>query len=192
MTHTQRPDFVFRWNGRVHLNRRERQFCRLRLLVAEVCASAVVMLDTPCSEVVWRVSPVRNRVPSHLNWTLQMSARRWFQSGDPLAAKVSWEQFLLRRWETERRCCFFFPSGTQSTASQLLMCLFVLGHQPPKFFLQSRVSKLVVVGWHARAGDGLFCKMVCWWDVLFFCDVTPSELVRGWFQHVWGMRRFCP
>jgi len=26
-----------------------------QLLTAEVCASAVVMLDTPCSEVVWRV-----------------------------------------------------------------------------------------------------------------------------------------
>jgi hypothetical protein len=37
----------------VHLNRRGRQF--RRLLAAEVCASAVVMLDTPCSEVVWRV-----------------------------------------------------------------------------------------------------------------------------------------
>jgi len=34
-------------------NRRGRQFSRL--LAAEVCASAVVMLDTPCSEVVWRV-----------------------------------------------------------------------------------------------------------------------------------------
>jgi len=30
-----------------------RQFSRLP--AAEVCASAVVMLDTPCSEVVWRV-----------------------------------------------------------------------------------------------------------------------------------------
>jgi len=30
-----------------------RQFSRL--LAAEVCASVVVMLDTPCSEVVWRV-----------------------------------------------------------------------------------------------------------------------------------------
>jgi len=30
-----------------------RQFSRL--LAAEVCESAVVMLDTPCSEVVWRV-----------------------------------------------------------------------------------------------------------------------------------------
>ena len=48
-----RADFVFRRNGRVHLNWRGRQFSRL--LAAEVCALAVVMLDTPCSEVVRRV-----------------------------------------------------------------------------------------------------------------------------------------
>jgi len=53
MAHAQKPDFVFRRNGRVHLNRRGRHFSRL--LAAEVCASAVVMLDTPCSEVVWKV-----------------------------------------------------------------------------------------------------------------------------------------
>ena len=53
MAHAQKPDFVFRRNGRVHLNRRGHQFSRL--LAAEVCASAVVMLDTPCSEIVWRV-----------------------------------------------------------------------------------------------------------------------------------------
>ena len=53
MAHTQKTDFVFRWNGPVHLNGRGRQFSQL--LAAEVCASAVVMLDTPCSEVVWRV-----------------------------------------------------------------------------------------------------------------------------------------
>ena len=40
-------------NVEVRLNRRGRQFSRL--LAAEVCASAIVMLDTPCSEVVWRV-----------------------------------------------------------------------------------------------------------------------------------------
>jgi hypothetical protein len=48
--HTRRnKNFVFRRNGRVHLNRRGRQFSRL--LAAEVCSSAVV----PCSEVVCRV-----------------------------------------------------------------------------------------------------------------------------------------
>ena len=36
--------------GRVYLNQRGRQFSRL--LAADVCASAVVMLNTPCSEVV--------------------------------------------------------------------------------------------------------------------------------------------
>jgi len=50
MAHAQKPDFVFRRNGRVHLNRRGRQFSRL--LAVEMCGSAVVMLDTPCSEVM--------------------------------------------------------------------------------------------------------------------------------------------
>ena len=36
MVHVQKPDFVFRQNGRVHLIGRGRQF--IRLLVAEVCA----------------------------------------------------------------------------------------------------------------------------------------------------------
>jgi hypothetical protein len=53
MAHAQKPNFVFRRNGRFHLNRWGRQFSRL--LAAEVCALAVVMLDKPCSEVVWRV-----------------------------------------------------------------------------------------------------------------------------------------
>ena len=50
MAHAQKPDFVFRRNGRVHLNRQGLQFSRL--MAVEVCASAVVMLDTPSSEVV--------------------------------------------------------------------------------------------------------------------------------------------
>ena len=46
MANDQKPDFAFRRNGRVHLKRPGRQFSRL--LAAEVCASAVVMQDTPC------------------------------------------------------------------------------------------------------------------------------------------------
>ena len=54
---------------------------------AEVCASVVVMLDAPCSEVVWRVlatdcirqfppfPPLRHRVPSHFNWILLILLR---------------------------------------------------------------------------------------------------------------------
>jgi len=50
IAHAPKPDFVFRENGRVHLNRRGRQLSRL--LAAEVCALAVVMtvmLNTPFS-----------------------------------------------------------------------------------------------------------------------------------------------
>ena len=50
MAHVQKPDFLLGRKGRVHLNRRGRQFSRL--LAAEVCASALVILDTPLSELV--------------------------------------------------------------------------------------------------------------------------------------------
>jgi len=46
MAHAQKPDLVFQRHGRVRLYRRGCQFSRL--LAAEVCASAVVILDRPC------------------------------------------------------------------------------------------------------------------------------------------------
>ena len=52
MAHAQKTDLFFQRNGQVHLNWRGSQFSRL--LAAEVCASAVVMvvmLDIPCSEI---------------------------------------------------------------------------------------------------------------------------------------------
>jgi hypothetical protein len=66
MAHAQKTNFVFRRKGRVHLNRRGCQFSRL--LAAEVCASAVIMLDTSSSEVVKGTcyplhSPVSPSVP---------------------------------------------------------------------------------------------------------------------------------
>jgi len=85
MAHAQKPDSVYRWNGRVHLNWRGRQFSRL--LAPEVCASAVVMLDTQCSEVVWRAlatHPIRQfPLPfpppraSPCTITFQLESRRW-------------------------------------------------------------------------------------------------------------------
>jgi len=83
MVHAKKPDIVFRRKGRVHLNRRGRQISRL--LAAEVCASAVVMLDTPCSEVVWRELATHSilqfplHFPSHASTcviTLQLESTR--------------------------------------------------------------------------------------------------------------------
>ena len=81
MAHAQKPDLVFQRKGRVHLYWRGCQFSRL--LAAEVCASAVVMLDRPCSHTVhecWLPTPfasfpftslpVLRRVPSHSVSTL--------------------------------------------------------------------------------------------------------------------------
>ena len=58
MSHAQKPHFVFPRNGQFHLNRWGRQFSRL--LAAEVCASASVMMDRPRSEVAreyWLPTP---------------------------------------------------------------------------------------------------------------------------------------
>jgi len=59
MAHAQKPDFIFRakWTSPFK-SARGRQFSLL--LAAEVCVSAVVMLDTSCSEVVWRVLDIHS------------------------------------------------------------------------------------------------------------------------------------
>ena len=86
MAHAQKPDLVFQRNGRVHLNRRGFQFSRL--LAADVCASAVVMLDRPSSDTVqdcWLPTPfvyfpftsppVRLRVPSDSERAIPLCGR---------------------------------------------------------------------------------------------------------------------
>ena len=108
MAHAQKPYFVFRRNGRVHLNRWWRQFSRL--LAAEVCAWAVVMLDTPSSEVVeeywlhtpfasfpFTSPPVRHRVPSHFNWTLPVVQQGGWAAGR-VWTREGKRQFLATVW----------------------------------------------------------------------------------------------
>ena len=65
MAHGQKPDLVFQRNGWVNLNLRG-GFSRL--LAAKACASAVVMLDTPCSEVQCKTTgyPLHSHVSSSL------------------------------------------------------------------------------------------------------------------------------
>ena len=86
MAHAQKQDFVFRRNGLAHLNRLGCQFSRL--LAAEVCESAIVILDTPCSELVWRVLATHSirQFPLHfpsraspcaITFQLDSTKRRW-------------------------------------------------------------------------------------------------------------------
>jgi len=70
MAHAQKPNLVFRGNGRVHLNRRGRQFSRL--LAAEVCASAFIV-GSNAGYTMFRDSvkgtgyPLYSRVPPSLS-----------------------------------------------------------------------------------------------------------------------------
>ena len=108
MAHAQKPDFVFRRNGRVHLNR-QCQFSRL--LAAEVWATAVVMMDTPCSEVEWRVLPTNSirQFPLHFP-TRASPCVVTFQ----LDSTYINEYLIHRRWlcavlrrNQQILCCFF-------------------------------------------------------------------------------------
>jgi len=84
MAHAQKPDFVFRRNGRVHLN-------RAGASGQSTTGSRVVRIDgSNAGYTIFRGSvkgngyplhspvspftspPVRHRVPSHFNWTIQL------------------------------------------------------------------------------------------------------------------------
>ena len=106
MTHAWKPDLVFRRNGRVRLNRQGgRQFSRL--LAAEVRASATVMLDTPRSEVVWRVLATHSirQFPLHFPsraspWAIRFQ-NALYKPGTcapsvPSSTAVEWTSF--KRW----------------------------------------------------------------------------------------------
>jgi len=99
MAHAQKPDFVFRGNGRVYLNRRGRQF--IRLPAAEVCASTVVMQYTPCSEVVWRVLATHSIRKFLLNFPSRASlCAITFQ----LESTQNKERFLCEYKQPSRQC----------------------------------------------------------------------------------------
>ena len=122
MLHAQKPDLVFQRNGRVHLYRRGCQFSRL--LAAEVCASAVVMLDRPCSHTVhycWLPTPfasfpftsppVLRRVQSDSVSTLLLSyfsfrcSFKLYSMTDRLNGQTL-ERAVIYPWRS-----FFFPPG---------------------------------------------------------------------------------
>jgi hypothetical protein len=123
MAHTQKPDFVFRLNGRVHLNWRGSQFSWL--LAAKVCASALVMPDTPRSEVVWEYwlpipfasfpftsPPARHHVPPHSECTIEHGraekSTRFYQrksQGMQLLGRNRWEEYIkMSLKEVEGKC----------------------------------------------------------------------------------------
>jgi len=87
MAHAQKPDFVFRRNGRVHLNRQGRQFSRgVRISgrnagYTKFRGSEGYWLLTPFVSFPFISPPVRHRVPSRFSWTLphhDLRCSLWF------------------------------------------------------------------------------------------------------------------
>jgi len=107
-----KPDFVFRRNGQVHLNRRRRKSSRLP--AAEVRASAVVMLDTTCSEVVWRVLATHSirQFPLHFpSRALPCAITFQFDSTTQRPSPTHYKIYQLRN---SSLCYFLHPVVTMS------------------------------------------------------------------------------
>ena len=66
----------------------------VRLLAAEVCASAVVMLDTPCSEVVWRVLATHSirQFPRHFPFRASPCAITFQLDSTTVFVKMLWSK----------------------------------------------------------------------------------------------------
>ena len=105
--HTRRNQVLSFWqNGWVHLNRQGCHFSRL--LAAEVCASVVVMLDTWCSKVVWRVLAAHStfQFPLHFPSCASPCAVTFqLESNKLMANTFMWLELLSLRlfflsWET--------------------------------------------------------------------------------------------
>jgi len=119
--HAQKPDFVFRAKRtNPFKSAGGRQFSRL--LAAEVCASAVVMLDTPCSEVMRRVLATHSThmFPLHFPYRASQCAITFQLS----STKIQKTHFLLndpgfwkscRLWDNLERKYIVQPKGPQTT-----------------------------------------------------------------------------
>ena len=171
MAHAQKPDLVFQRNGRVHLNWRRRQFSRL--LAAEVCPSAVVMvtdylvcngsnagytmfwgrvqdywLPTPLACFPFTSPTVRHRVPSGFNCALPDNLWRYRQGahrGRYYRVKLCiWIKFLISNF---RRV----PN---------VVC-FLLGNSPALNFICRRFGTMSHL--HRQAGmNYIWIKVYVW------------------------------
>ena len=126
MAHAQKPDFVYRRNGRVHLNRRGRQFGRL--VAAEVCASAVVILDTPCSEVVWRVLATHSirQFPLHFPSRASSCAVTFHLESTIFASRPPFFVTDMRHKSWKWMCSFFTQGRTRYSLSHSVRTLNLL------------------------------------------------------------------
>jgi hypothetical protein len=144
MAHAQKPDFVFRRNGQVHLNLREGAGGSVQWTTGSPssCAHQPAGFCTAraslCSAVMWRLLvthsiilfplhfsslPARHRVPSHFNWTLTICCAA------PGVAKTSlWqfrtlEQYLIQTIIWYRSTSYTYQLVTSAVSHTMSLCV---------------------------------------------------------------------
>jgi len=169
MAHAQKPDLVFKRNGRVHLNRRGCQFSRL--LAAEECGSA----DSNCID----------RVPTYSARLLATHSIRIFPLHFPYRASPCAIRFWTR-YTTKTLYAYFCPSCDPNTRLRdfRLLAAVQLRHS---FFCDVIKRRLVVKG----ASEEPICPIfkdkaahvhLCWLqgqnDIENFCSSQKLLLSR--------------
>ena len=142
MAHAQKLDFVFPRNGRVHSNRWGRQFSRL--LAAEVCASALVMLDAPCSEAVWRVLATHSirQFPLHFPSRASPCATRFRTSSTNLTTTC-----VEVCWMIKVTLVVVLLLGYLNQGSCLKGCNRIDGNWETKLFITRAIQMRSFGGW---------------------------------------------
>ena len=181
--HAHKPDFIFRRNGRVHLHRRGRQFSRL--LAAEVCASAVaiVMLDSPSSEVVWRVLATHSIRQFPLQFPSRASPCAITFPLDSTAEQIHgllqfyicavMELHIEPRWPMQNHGILHFEN----------ICLYMFlyremhYHQPCNLYVPLLYIMLLMWGWQQK------CENYCGYQHRYIAQVrtrTQSQAILSW------------
>jgi hypothetical protein len=117
MAHAQKPDFVFRRNGQVHLNRRGASFQSttgsrgVRISGGNAgytmfrgIVKSEYWLPTPFASFPFTSPPVRHRVPSHFNWSLHM-----LPHDECIRYDLTLKQDICV--QVEHPCCFYRING---------------------------------------------------------------------------------
>ena len=157
MAHTQKPDFVFRQNGRVYLYRRGCQFSRL--LAAEMCASAVVMLDTPCAEVVGRVLATRSirQFPLHFPYRASPCAITFQLDSTTVRDVTSPDDGILHTYSGWDRISFSLIGFLSIMSNFACFFLFLVRRTLPLFIALCRITLFVRISnvWRVEGEGGL-------------------------------------
>jgi len=172
MTHAQKPDFVFRRNGRFPLNRRGRQFSStigsrgVRISGSNAGYNMFwgrvqdYWLPTPFASFPFTSLPVRHRVPSHFNRSLPRQWRNGVFAGSLFLFKEAnvWELDGARFWLWNGcgntyhatlwsvRCAQF--CGRNSTAEPRLPCWNAKkSERPPLMSPSQKTNAWIIVSY---------------------------------------------